>query len=186
LTLQCSFHLLLGDNFYLTSTQHEGVTSTTDSQWYSDYTSVYTGAGLNIPFFAVLGNHDYYAGAVPQAEILYTTLNLDNRWNMPDHNYTLIYPIPGSTKTLQLVFIDTPRISPTTSSTINPTNAVALQAQAIAWFKQTLAASTATYIIVCGHYHGKSGAHSWVAYHFRFSYAGWIVFGCYSLLEHWG
>ena len=158
-TLKCSFHLLLGDNFYLEPThdpvEHDGVNGTSDVQWNTIYRRVYTAASLNIPFFAILGNHDYYAGAVPQAEILYTRLNLDNRWNMPDHNYTLIYTIPGSSQTLQLVFIDTPRISPKTSSTINPSNYLTLQAEAIAWLKQTLAASTATYLIVCGHYHSE-------------------------------
>ena len=161
-----SFIIALGDNFYLETgrlnypNQHDGVTNVTDPQWASVFRNVYTSAGTQIPWYVILGNHDYYAGAVPQAEIQYTQQHIDNRWMMPDHNYTMTWEIPGSGgKHLQIVFIDTPRISPTTSAIVRQTSLVvenALIAEHLAWLDMTLKASTATWLIVAGHYHGKS------------------------------
>lgn len=81
---RCDFVLLLGDNFY-----PSGVASTSDSQWATAFESVY--AGLNIPFYAALGNHDYGGGgsgmdtARAQAEIDYTLVS--TKWKMPANHY---------------------------------------------------------------------------------------------------
>lgn len=48
----CDFAVLLGDNFY-----DSGVDSVSDPQWETKFETPY--ADLDIPFFAVLGNHDY-------------------------------------------------------------------------------------------------------------------------------
>ncbi len=48
----CDFVLLLGDNFY-----DNGVSSATDSQFKAKFEDVYK--DLNMPFYPVLGNHDY-------------------------------------------------------------------------------------------------------------------------------
>lgn len=51
-----------GDNIY-----EEGVESVTDPLWSSRYCSVYTDPSiLDIPWYAILGNHDYYSGYVLQ------------------------------------------------------------------------------------------------------------------------
>ncbi len=77
----CDFVLLLGDNFYDT-----GVESVDDEQWQTKFELPY--AGIDLPFYAVLGNHDYGGTnhldkAVHQ--IAYT--DLSDRWTMPDHYF---------------------------------------------------------------------------------------------------
>jgi acid phosphatase len=100
------FVIALGDNFY-----HDGVKSVTDKQWENTFIKTYHHDSLiHIPWYAILGNHDYHQ--VPQAEIDYYYLHKnslkpeENRWYMPDHNYTVIYEFDSAT--LQIVFIDTP------------------------------------------------------------------------------
>merc|ERR1740123_2777543 len=53
--------LLLGDNFY-----PHGVSAWNDDQFVSTYEAVFTSPSLQIPHFAVLGNHDYKQD--PQAQ----------------------------------------------------------------------------------------------------------------------
>lgn len=84
-----------------------GVNSTTDPLWDKYYRDVYTAKGLDVPLYAVLGNHDYYF-ANPQAQIEFFRERLDNRWIMEDFYYTVKYSLgPGNNKTLQIVYIDT-------------------------------------------------------------------------------
>ncbi|MFO1519812.1 MAG: metallophosphoesterase [bacterium] len=82
----CDFGLLLGDNFYF-----NGVTGTADPQWQSKYRDVYS--GLNVPFYALLGNHDWDPPADPQAQIDYSMV--DSSWHMPSGTYSFHYPVSG-------------------------------------------------------------------------------------------
>ena len=79
--LGCDFGLLLGDNFY-----EKGVSSVEDPLWKSRYQDIYQ--GLNIPFYAVLGNHDWRGN--PQAQVDYS--KKDSRWKMPAYFYSIRYP----------------------------------------------------------------------------------------------
>jgi len=67
--------LLLGDNFI----QH-GIKDTDDKQIQSKFESVYK---LDLPFFAVLGNHDFKGNWKAQIELT----DLNPRWNMPGATY---------------------------------------------------------------------------------------------------
>jgi hypothetical protein len=54
----CDFGVLLGDNFY-----PDGVESAEDPQWATKFEQPYAGIlAAGIPFYAVLGNHDYADG----------------------------------------------------------------------------------------------------------------------------
>jgi len=87
----CDFAVLLGDNVY-----DGGVTSTDDPQWQTKFELPY--ANLDMPFYAVLGNHDYGGQllvSVPglgnewdkgQWEVAYT--GVSDKWQMPDTHYT--------------------------------------------------------------------------------------------------
>ena len=83
----CDFVVLLGDNFY-----PSGVSSTTDSQWQTAFVTPY--ANVNVPFYAVLGNHDYGGGgagtdfAKPANEVAYSQVN--PKWRMPDTHYRFV------------------------------------------------------------------------------------------------
>lgn len=83
--LGCDFALLLGDNFY-----NSGVDSVTDSQFEEKFETPYV--GLDFPFYAVLGNHDYGASGIGNEfwrapfEVAYTDHSAT--WTMPDRFYT--------------------------------------------------------------------------------------------------
>ena len=74
----CDLVLLLGDNFY-----ELGVTGVDDPQFQSKFEVPY--AGLDVPFYPVLGNHDYGRGAGEAwrggAQVDYT--DHSDRWTMP-------------------------------------------------------------------------------------------------------
>lgn len=66
----CDFVLYLGDNFY-----GQGITSPDDLQFQQKFELPY--AGLDLPFYAMLGNHDYGDPPIdywkPQSQVDYTS-----------------------------------------------------------------------------------------------------------------
>lgn len=80
----CDFVQLLGDNIY-----DSGVSSTTDSQWQTKFEMPY--ASVNLPFWVVLGNHDYggegagFDFARGKNEIDYTKVS--TKWKLPSAYY---------------------------------------------------------------------------------------------------
>ena len=80
----CDFVQLLGDNIY-----DSGVTSVDDPQWQTKFEQPY--AGVDLPFWVVLGNHDYGgngAGTEPgkgQFEVDYTAVS--TKWKLPSAYY---------------------------------------------------------------------------------------------------
>jgi tartrate-resistant acid phosphatase type 5 len=79
----CDFVLLLGDNIYDT-----GVTALDDVQWQEKFELPY--ANLDMPFYAVLGNHDY-GNLSPDGEradfqVAYT--DVSEKWRMPARHYS--------------------------------------------------------------------------------------------------
>ncbi len=127
-TQVCNFALLLGDNFY-----PSGVVSTADPQWQNKYTAVY--GKLNLPFYALLGNHDWDSPAVPQAEIDYSLQ--DPSWKMPSAFYSQIFP--NASENLLQIFM------------LNSNDFKANSAQQN-WLKDQLAQSSATWKIVAFHH----------------------------------
>ena len=73
----CDFVLLLGDNIYDT-----GVEALDDLQWQNKFELPY--ADLDLPFYAVLGNHDY-GNAVDEerANFQVAYSDLSEKWRMP-------------------------------------------------------------------------------------------------------
>lgn len=91
--------LLLGDNFY-----PEGVTGVDDPKWQSHFEEVYATRHLGrIPWWAVLGNHDWRGDA--EAQIAYTARS-GGRWNMPDHFYETSFG-PAEDPLLTVLALDT-------------------------------------------------------------------------------
>jgi tartrate-resistant acid phosphatase type 5 len=91
------FIVSTGDNFY-----DHGVESTTDSHWRESFERVYTGRSLQVPWYAVLGNHDYPRS--PEAQVEYTRQS--TRWRMPARYYTTAVRLAGQ-PTVRLVYLDT-------------------------------------------------------------------------------
>jgi len=93
--------LLLGDNFY-----RHGVSSPEDWQWRYKFENVYTGNLSATPFFATLGNHDYYGNEL--AQISYDLEDIGSgRWQMPARDYAQVFGRAGPQALLRVIFIDT-------------------------------------------------------------------------------
>ena len=93
--------LLLGDNFY-----GSPLTGTGDRNWQLKFERVYWGKWLSrVPFYAVLGNHDYPTSA--DAEIAYTReAKGSQRWQMPDYFYTRDFGNADGRPLLRVVFLN--------------------------------------------------------------------------------
>lgn len=80
----CDLVVMLGDNFY-----DSGVTSVTDPQWTTKFEQPY--AGLDVPFWVVLGNHDYGANgagtdfARPDSQLAYARTS--SKWKLPARHW---------------------------------------------------------------------------------------------------
>jgi len=120
--------LLLGDNFY-----EDGVSSTSDPQWLTKFEQMYDPGVLDMPFYAVLGNHDYFGN--PAAQVDYTLQS--SRWKMPARYYTFTHNLSDGT-TVGFFAIDT--------------NTIESEPAQLAWLDAALSASTARWKIVFGHH----------------------------------
>ena len=137
----------------------DGVESTSDTQWNTTYSQAFSNFEKKVPIYAVLGNHDYHSN--PEAQIDYSQQNIDPResWKMPSHEYNVIYNIPNgssdlssSPATLQIIFIDTCILAPTDTYIGLHYFSQEQAAAHLASIETALAASTATWLIVAGHY----------------------------------
>jgi len=132
-----SFILFLGDNFY-----PSGVSSTTDDQWESKFEAIYDQPSLQVPFYAVLGNHDYVLN--PKAQIDYTKIS--PRWQMPNNYYDRIIEVDSGVE-LHLFGID---------ANMYHSNRTAFNEQ-MDWLDNRLDSSGAAWKLVYGHHPIHSG-----------------------------
>jgi len=152
---QPNFILSLGDNFY-----PDGVVSSTDEQWEKTFRQIFTGKNLYCSWYSVLGNHDYLLN--PQAQIDYYLEKRDLRWTMPYRYYHVTKTYEDST--IQLVFIDTVQLDLISAPSLLPKEVIKreelFQSKSdthLVWIEETLASSTADWLIVIGHYNLYSG-----------------------------
>ena len=153
-SLGAKFSLALGDNFY-----YKGVTSVDDSRFQNTFEQCFNGDSLKNghTFHVIAGNHDHIGNV--QAQIDYSKKS--SRWSFPSLYYTFSKTAPDGA-TVQIVMIDTVKLSGQSSNAEDalrlkgcelpgPANLTAAQSQ-LQWIDETLAASTADYVIVAGHY----------------------------------
>lgn len=131
------FVLSTGDNIY-----PRGVSSAMDPQWTSKFESIYK--GLDLPWWAVLGNHDYRGDV--DAQVAYGKRN--PTWNMPGRTWSTEFPLDGVTK-VSLIALDTTPLMQKSEG---------WQKQ-IEWLERTLASSTAQHHVVAGHHPLRSYGH---------------------------
>lgn len=112
-----SFVVALGDNFYTS-----GVSSSSDKLWDYLWKDIYLGYDrLNIPWYAVFGNHDYGGGpSSVQAQIdRYHAHVDDDIWMLPSTNYSVRFNIPNSNGSVMIIFVDTTTLAPSVNQCCN-------------------------------------------------------------------
>ena len=152
--VQPRFIVSVGDNFY-----ENGVKSVDDPHWQKSFEQVYRDPKLQVPWYCILGNHDYHAPGDCDAQIAYHRIN--RRWNMPARYYQQTHRVNERT-TADFFYLDTtPMIGGYYSwFTGEKTRANVLTQDVprqLAWFKSALAASSAPWKIVIGHHPIYSG-----------------------------
>ncbi len=125
-----------------------GVGSVNDPLWLTNFEWVYKHPELQIPWYPVLGNHEYEGNT--DAVIEYSKIS--RRWQMPDRYYSKSIRISDNTELL-LVFIDTPPlIDKYRQSEEHPDARKQDADKQLRWIDNTLKSSTAKWKIVMGHH----------------------------------
>ncbi len=138
-----SFVISVGDNFY-----EHGVTSIDDSLWHESFENVYTADSLQVPWYSILGNHDYHGNC--DAQVAYGKTH--PRWNMPARYYSQLHPIDASTN-VEFFYLDTcPFVKAYQHDSRYSDIATQDSAVQLQWLEKGLAASTAHWKLVMGHH----------------------------------
>ena len=153
--MEIKFVMALGDNFY-----DNGVSSTNDNQWNSSWADVYKNRfpNLKIPFYAVLGNHDYGYGAdgvQAQIDKTYSEDNTQGLWNMPAQAYVELIPLPDG-GSLMMINIDTTTLNPSANECCNEEGGISTEEQQNRIYSQL---HTITSSIACAM---NSGSPDWI------------------------
>ncbi|MBN1448424.1 MAG: metallophosphoesterase [Bacteroidetes bacterium] len=135
-----------GDNIY-----PSGVSSVDDPQWRSKFENIFPVDRLPIPFWAVLGNHDYRDN--PDAQVTYTGHVLSDgsvtRWKMPGRYWTTVFHAVDGKNTLRVVGIDTQLLVGNRQTRVAH----------LSWLDSALTAATERRIFVVGHHPVYSHGH---------------------------
>jgi tartrate-resistant acid phosphatase type 5 len=96
---ECEFVINVGDNFY------PNVSSKIDQVlWNANFENVYHDHSLMIPWYSILGNHDYVSH--PEQQLLYISQNY-NRWQLPSRYYNVTTYRDDFPMKLNFIFLDT-------------------------------------------------------------------------------
>ncbi len=125
-----------------------GVQSVNDPLWQTNYELVYKHPELMIPWFPILGNHEYKGNT--DAVLAYSEIS--RRWQMPARYYAKTFAVSDSAEVL-LLFIDTaPLIDKYRDGDEYPdANNEPIEKQ-LKWIDNILANSSSKWKIVMGHH----------------------------------
>ncbi len=126
----------------------EGVRSVQDPLWTTNFENIYTHPELMIPWYPVLGNHEYRGST--QAVIDYA--DISRRWEMPARYYSKVFNEKGTS--IRFILLDTsPLISKYRNDSIKYPDACKqnLQEQ-IDWLENELKKAKENWIVVMGHH----------------------------------
>jgi acid phosphatase len=142
--VKAQFVISVGDNFY-----ENGVASVDDPQWQSSFEKVYAAPSLQVPWWVILGNHDYHGNC--EAQIEYHKIS--SRWNMPARYYTRTEHIDEQ-NVVDFFYLDTTPMAQASDDRKVSGNELKHQDldRQIAWLDAALAASSAPWKIVVGHH----------------------------------
>ncbi|MGE0741945.1 MAG: purple acid phosphatase family protein [Hyphomonadaceae bacterium] len=148
--MESDFVVSTGDNFY-----RQGVRSTEDPQWRESFEDIYAAPSLQIPWYVVLGNHDYEGS--PAAEVDYTRTS--TRWRMPSRYWRQDMTTSDGTAAAFFFIDTTPIVRLVGLRDAIPQAGFGARDQVI-WLERELAACTAPWKFVVGHHPiFSSGAH---------------------------
>ncbi|MBE0644699.1 MAG: metallophosphoesterase [Bacteroidetes bacterium] len=135
-----------GDNIY-----PSGVKSVDDPQWRSKFENIYPADKLPVPFWAVLGNHDYRSS--PDAQVAYTGHVLPDgsitRWHMPGYGWSTVFKSEDGALSVRLIGIDTQQL----------VGSAAARKKHLRWIDSALALAHEDYTLVIGHHPVYSHGH---------------------------
>jgi predicted MPP superfamily phosphohydrolase len=143
-SIRPKFIIASGDTFH-----YNGVRSTSDPLWSSNFESIYTNPWLLVDWFPILGNHEYRGNT--QAVIDYSRIS--RRWNMPARYYTFAVKI-DSVNSLRFVMLDTPPFMSEYKKQPDQYPDILKQntKQQLQWLDSVLLASPEKWKIVIGHH----------------------------------
>lgn len=126
----------------------EGVRSVNDPLWMTNYELVYSHPELMIPWYPILGNHEYRGNT--QAVLDYSQVSA--RWEMPARYYTKVLENDGIT--VRLVMIDTaPLLDKYRKDTEKYPDACKQDMdKQLAWLDSVLASAQEDWVLVVGHH----------------------------------
>ena len=126
----------------------EGVRSVQDPLWMTNYELIYSHPDLMLPWYPVLGNHEYRGNT--QAVIDYS--NISARWDMPARYYTKVMEEDGTT--IRLVMIDTsPLLDKYREDTEKYPDACKQDMnKQLAWLDSVLVSAKEDWVMVVGHH----------------------------------
>ena len=126
----------------------EGVRSTADPLWMTNYELIYSHPDLMIPWYPVCGNHEYRGNT--DAVVEYSDVSA--RWQMPAKYYSFTAEEDGTT--IRLVMIDTsPLLDKYRDDTEKYPDAAKADMDAeLEWLDETLAAADEDWVVVVGHH----------------------------------
>ena len=126
----------------------EGVRSVNDPLWMTNYELIYSHPELMIPWYAILGNHEYRGNT--QAVIDYSAVSA--RWNVPDRYYTFTMENDGVT--VRFVMVDTaPLLDKYREDTEKYPDACKQDMnKQLAWIDSVLSAAKEDWVLVVGHH----------------------------------
>jgi hypothetical protein len=137
------FIAALGDIFHFM-----GVQSVNDPLWLTNFELIYSHPELMIPWYPILGNHEYKGSTSSVLEYS----KISRRWQMPSLYYTKEIVISDSTKAL-LVFINTvPLIDKYRNDPEYPDASKESIETQLKWLDSILKKSNAKWKIVMGHH----------------------------------
>lgn len=126
----------------------EGVQSVSDPLWMTNYELIYAHPELMIPWYPILGNHEYRGRT--QAVLDYSAVS--RRWEMPARYYTKVFEEDGTT--VRFVLVDTtPLMQKYREETDKYPDACQQDnARQLAWVDSVLTVAKEDWVIVIGHH----------------------------------
>ena len=119
-----------------------------DPLWMTNYELIYSHPELQIPWYPILGNHEYRGNT--QAVLDYS--NVSRRWQMPARYYSKVFEEDGAT--LRVVFIDTtPLIGKYHKDSLDYPSVPQQDAKKqLAWLEEELSGAKEDWVVVVGHH----------------------------------